>query len=190
MDIEAALQSQLRNIEAKSGRSVDEWRRGIRTSGETRHGEIVAWLKSQHNLTHRAPKRPALVYLEGEAVPLPSGPPTAATAVDQLYSGPKQKLLPIHRRLMDEIDSFGNDVEILPKKGYLSLRRRKQFAMIRPAAQHVDLGLILPGEEVTERLESAATFNALFTHRVRVRSESDVDQQLVAWLRQAYEAAR
>ena len=190
MDIDAALQSQLRNIEAKSGRSVDEWRRAIRTSGKTRHGEIVAWLKSQHSLAHGAANRLALVYLDGEAAPLQSGPPTAATVVDDLYSGPKQPLLPIHRRLMDTIESFGNDVEVLPKKGYLSLRRRKQFAMIRPAAKHVDLGLILPGEDVTERLESAATFNALFTHRVRVRSESDMDPQLVAWLRQAYEAAR
>jgi len=190
MDIEAALQSQLRNIEAKSGRSVDEWRRLIRTSGKARHGEIVAWLKSEHNPTHGAANRLALVYLEGEAVPLSSGPPTAATAVDDLYAGPKQPLLPIHRRLMDTIESFGSDVELLPKKGYLSLRRRKQFAMIRPAAKHVDLGLILPGENVTERLESAATFNALFTHRVRVRFESEVDPQLVGWLRRAYEAAR
>jgi uncharacterized protein DUF5655/uncharacterized protein DUF4287 len=190
VDIEAALQSQLRNIEAKTGRSVDEWRRVIRTSGKTRHGEIVGWLKSEHNLGHGAANRLALVYLEGDATPLSSGPPTSASLADELYAGPRQALLPIHRRLMDTIESFGGDIEVAAKKGYLSLRRRKQFAMIRPAAKHVDLGLILPGEPVTDRLESAATFNALFTHRVRVRSEADVDAQLTGWLAQAYEAGR
>jgi hypothetical protein len=35
-------------------------------------------------------------------------------------------------------------------------------------------------------LESAATFNALFTHRVRVRSTADVDDELVGWLTEAY----
>ena len=80
-------------------------------------------------------------------------------------------------------------MEIAPKKGYLSIRRRKQFAMIKPAARHVDLGLILPATPVSDRLESAATFNALFTHRVRVQSTSDVDAELEGWLRKAYEAA-
>ena len=57
--------------------------------------------------------------------------------------------------------------------------------MVRPAARHVDLGLILPGEPVSDRLESATTFNALFSHRVRVRSIEEVDEQLVGWLRRA-----
>jgi hypothetical protein len=62
--------------------------------------------------------------------------------------------------------------------------------MIRPAARHVDLGLILPGRPVDARFESAANFNALFTHRVRVRSVDEVDRELVAWLKAAYDAAR
>ena len=67
--------------------------------------------------------------------------------------------------------------------------RRKQFAMIKPAAKHVDLGLILAERANEGRLESAATFNALFTHRVRVRSAAEVDDELIAWMRDAYEEA-
>ena len=91
---------------------------------------------------------------------------------------------------MEAVLRLGSDVEIAPKKGYLSLRRRKQFAMLRPAAKHIDVGLILPGRPVTERLGSAATFNALFTHRVRVRSTADVDDELVGWLSEAYVGAQ
>jgi len=98
-------------------------------------------------------------------------------------------LRPIHARLMAVIDAFGGDIEVAPKKGYLSLRRRKQFAMIKPAAKHIDVGIILPGRAVGGRLESAATFNALFTHRVRLRSVAEVDDELGAWLRDAYDAA-
>ena len=58
--------------------------------------------------------------------------------------------------------------------------------MVKPAAKHVDLGLILPGEPVTERLESAATFNALFTHRVRLARPAEVDTELRDWLHLAY----
>ncbi len=72
----------------------------------------------------------------------------------------------------------------------MSLRRRKQFAMIQPsAAGRIDIGLILKDVPPGPRLESAAGFNALFTHRVRLSEPADIDVQLTAWLRQAYDRA-
>ena len=91
---------------------------------------------------------------------------------------------------MTTIQAFGNDVEIAPKKVYLSLRRRKQFAMIQPSgAGRIDLGLILRDVSPDARLESAKGFNALFTHRVRLTSTADIDAQLTAWLQRAYDRA-
>ena len=91
---------------------------------------------------------------------------------------------------MTTIQAFGDDVEIAPKKGYVSLRRRKQFAMIQPsAAGRIDLGLILRDVAPDARLESAKGFNALFTHRVRLTSTADIDPQLTGWLQRAYDRA-
>ena len=61
--------------------------------------------------------------------------------------------------------------------------------MVKPAARHLDLALVLPDAAATPRFESATTFNALFTHRVRVRSVADVDEELSAWIRRAYDRA-
>ena len=71
----------------------------------------------------------------------------------------------------------------------MSLRRRKQFAMLQPAAAHVDLGLILPGVPTGGRLEPGGTFNAMFSHRVRLESVDAVDAEVEAWLRTAFDAA-
>jgi predicted transport protein len=180
--VEDGLRAQLRNIEIATGHSVDEWLARIRATDLSRHGQIVAWLKSEHGLSHGAANRLALTALAAEA-PAPTAGPVA-----ELYAGRSAEVRAIHDRLWSEIERLGA-VEVAPKKGYLSLRRRTQFAMIRPAAKHVDLGLVLPGEPMTDRLESAATFNALFTHRVRVGSVSDVDPELVAWLRRAWDRA-
>jgi hypothetical protein len=91
---------------------------------------------------------------------------------------------------MAEIGGFGGDVAVVPKKGYLSLRRRKQFAMIQPSgAGRLDVGLILPDVPAAGRLEPAGSFNALFTHRVRVTSADDIDPELTGWLRAAYTSA-
>ena len=181
--VEAGLQSQIRNIEATYGRPIDEWIALISATGLERHGQIVAWLKDEHGLAHGAANRVALVYLAA------AGPTPPEDAVAALYAGRPKSVRAIHDRIWHVVEGLG-DIELAPKKGYLSLRRRTQFAMLKPAAKHVDLGLILPDEPVTERLQSAAIFNALFTHRVRVRSESDVDDQLAGWIREAYDRAR
>ena len=63
--------------------------------------------------------------------------------------------------------------------------------MIQPStASRIDLGLILPAATpVTGRLESAAKFNPLFTHRVRITAATDLDDELRGWLATAYALA-
>ena len=91
---------------------------------------------------------------------------------------------------MNAISTFGDDIEQIPKKGYLSLRRRKQFAMIQPSGVgRIDVGLILKDVPVGGRLESAAGFNALFTHRVRLADRAGLDAEFLGWLRTAYDRA-
>jgi hypothetical protein len=59
--------------------------------------------------------------------------------------------------------------------------------MVQPSATgRLDLGLILPGVPPAGRLEPAGSFNALFTHRVRVTSADDIDATLTEWLHTAY----
>jgi hypothetical protein len=110
---------------------------------------------------------------------------------DVLYAGKKASLRPLHDQLMAQILGLGPDVSLAPKKGYVSLRRpRKQFAMIQPSgAGRIDLGLILPGVPAADRLEPAGSFNALFTHRIRVTSADDLDDALAGWIAAAYSAA-
>ena len=179
-----AQQSQLRNIETSTGRTIDAWVALIAASGRSRHGEIVPWLKAEHGLSHGTAHRLALV-----AIDRLKPAPVSGSNEDALYPENRRHLLPIHEALLAVVRGFGDDVELAPKKGYVSLRRRKQFAMIQPAANHVDVGLILPGAGTGERLESAATFNALFGNRVRVRSIAEIDAELRGWLRDAYNAA-
>jgi hypothetical protein len=183
---EEGLNAQVRNIEERYGRSMSEWFAVIAASGLAKHTEVVAMLKAEHGLAHGAAHRVALLSRQAAAPASAS----ADAATDDLYTGKKAPLRPVHDRLMAVISGFGGDVAAMPKKGYLSLRRRKQFAMIQPsAAGRLDVGLILPGVPPAGRLEPAGSFNALFTHRVRVTSADDIDPELTEWLRAAYTSA-
>ena len=171
------LQSQIRNIEAEYGRSMDEWVTIIRASHLTKHPEVVAMLKTRYGLKHGAAHRVSLVARDR------SGPSAPASTM------PAGDVKDVHDLLLARIDSLGNDIERAPKKGYVSLRRQKQLAMIKPGAKWVDLGLILPGVATDDRLVSAVGWNALFTHRIRITRTTDMDASVVGWLRQAYERA-
>jgi Domain of unknown function (DUF5655)/Domain of unknown function (DUF4287) len=191
--VDEGLAAQIRNIEQQYGKPLSEWIALVKESGLTKHTDMVAMLKSQYGMSHGSAHRVALKAREADATSIVEAPEASGrepVSVSELYSGKKASLKPIHAALMTAITTFGDDIELAPKKGYVSLRRKKQFAMIQPTtATRIDLGLILKDVPATERLESAASFNALFTHRVRVNTINDVDAQVVAWLKQAYDLA-
>jgi hypothetical protein len=186
MDVDAALQSQIRNIETTYGKSLDHWFAVIDASGLSKHNQVVAMLKADHGLAHGAAHRVSLLARQRDEAGV-AAPPDPA---DALYAGAKAGLRPLHDALLSQIRALGA-FDIAPKKGYLSLRRRKQFAMIQPSTTgRIDLGLILPPTTPsTGRLEPAAKFNPLFTHRVRVTAVTDLDDELRGWLATAYALA-
>ena len=152
-----------------------------------KHGEIVAFLKKDHRVTHGYANLVAHQTLGSDAVSV------AGQGVDLVatqYAGAKAGLRPIYDAVANRAKSFGNDVELSPKKAYVSFRRSKQFALIQPStASRVDLGLNLKGVAAKGRLEASGSFNAMCTHRVRLESPKDVDSELLAWLKQAYDRA-
>ena len=102
------------------------------------------------------------------------------------YQG-KETLYPIYKALTKQLLTFGNDVLIVPKKSSVSIIRKRQFALIKPATKtRIDLGLKLSGKANTDRLGNSGPFGSMCTHRVRISSIEDVDQELTNWLLEAY----
>jgi len=164
------------NLVEKTGRAMPEWLEVVTASGLSKHTEIVAWLKSEHALTHGFANGIALAFRNRDETP---------DLVAAQYEGAKAGLLPIYERIVEEATALGDDVEVAPKKTGVSLRRSKQFALVEaPSAKRVQLGLQLPGEPMTDRLLAG---NAMCSHRVSISSVDEVDDELLGWLRQAYE---
>ena len=184
--VEDAFQSMWQNLAEKTGKNRAEWISTARSSGLGKHRELVNWLKSDHGLTHGYANAIALAALAKEE----DAPAGAADQIDGLFEGGKAGLRPIYDQLIQVINGLGSDVELAPKKAYVSLRRSKQFGIIQPTtATRLDLGLVLKGLNPTERLEPSGSFNAMLTHRVRLSGVGDVDSELAGWLKQAYSEA-
>jgi predicted transport protein len=174
----------LANIPEKTGKSLAAWHAVLQKTSLEKHGQLVGVLKKEYGVTHGFANLIVSKFLAADPV-------ADVDLVDQQYAGGKAELRPVYDALIKAVSGFGKDVEIAPKKAYVSLRRKKQFGLIQPSTKtRVDVGLNLSGVDASERLEASGSFNAMVTHRVRLGSVDEVDSELTKWLRQAYEGAK
>jgi len=181
-EMEAAM---VEALPEKTGKALAAWVALIRKSGLAKHGEIVKMLKADHGVTHGYAN-----LIAHRALTAGARAPEGDDLVAAQYAGAKAALRPIYDALTKMVGGFGGDVELGPKKAYVSLRRSKQFALIQPStATRVDVGIQLKGVAPAGRLEASGSFNAMVSHRVKLSSVAEVDKELGAWLKRAYDGA-
>ncbi len=174
---EDMAQSMINNLPDKTGKSLEAWLEIVSAAKLEKHGDIMKLLKGEHGVTHGYAN---LISAKARE----SGAPVDLVA--QQYSG-KENLKPTFDALIAFAGTLGDDVEIAPKKSSVSLRRKKQFALITPATKsRIDLGLALKGEDAIGRLE---TYNAMCSHRIRIENTDGVNDEVKNWMREAYSRA-
>jgi predicted transport protein len=183
--IDKATQTQIANIEKNTGKKLDEWIAIVNKSGFTKHGELVSFLKEKHGFTYGNANVVVHYAKQSHA--------GAAENSDDLitvqYKG-KENLKPWYDKIMAEINKLGKDVELAPKKAYVSLRRKKQFAILQPSTKdRLDVGLNIKGVAPSGNVEEGSKWNAMCTHRIKIESETAINKDLINWIKQAYEQA-
>jgi hypothetical protein len=187
--VEKALATQLANIEKRTGKSLDALATIVKASGLSKHGEIREMLKRDLGMGHGDANTLVHHVLKSDGTSAAEAAGKSPVSVlDEIYSGAKAPLRPIHDKLMAANDAFA-PYEMAPKKGYVSLRHKKQFAMIGPGTStRVDIGLNMKNVPATDRLR-AMPAGGMCQYQVRVTDPGEVDAQLIAWMRRAYDAA-
>ena len=185
--LDKAVQTQLDNIQKKTGMSLAELSAFIKKSGLSRHGEIRDMLKEKLGLGHGDANLLVHHAFQSDGTSAAKGKSTDAV-LDEIYTGAKAGFRPIHEKLMKEIDRFG-DFEIVPKKGYVSLRRKKQFAMIGPKTNtRFEVGINAKDFKKNARLLEQPK-GSMCNYVVNLTDTKQVDSELVAWLKSAFEQA-
>lgn len=174
-----------KGLKAKTGKGLAHWVAVARKAPVSGHMAVVGWLKEAHGMGHGHANSVVHALNASSANSMDEGDLSAT-----LFAGPKAAMKPVHEAVLAALKSLARDVELAPKKGYVSFRRSKQFALGQPATKdRYDLGLVLKGMAPSGRLEAAGSWNAMMTDRVRLSSPKDVDAEVKKWLRQASEAA-
>jgi hypothetical protein len=189
VDINKAIENQIKNIQTRTGKSLDELFTIFTTSGLKKHGEVRSLFIKELGLGYGDASTLASHFIQSKGVA--TGKVESVNpdlAVDEIYNGPKANLRPIHDEIMNYIKSLGQ-FDIAPKKGYLSLRRKRQFAMVGPVTNsRIEVGLNMKDIAPTNRLEQNPP-GGMCQFKVKVTSLAEVDAELKAWITTAYNGA-
>jgi predicted transport protein len=180
-----AAQTMINNLHKNTGKTLEQWIVIVNKENFEKHGEIIKFLKEKHKFTHGFAN---LVAHKAKSANSGSSE-NKDELIDNQYQG-KENLKPIFEKLIKEILTFGNDIEIAPKKNYVSLRRKKQFAILNPATKtRFEIGLNLKGQEPTTKLEMEMP-NSMCSHKIKITDISEIDSQILNWIKTAYKNAK
>jgi len=177
--MDKALKTMIDNMPEKTGKSLEEWKIILKEKSFKKHSEGVNYLKKEYHVTHGFANTIVTLCKDDDS--------DSENLVDDQYKG-KENLIPIYKELITFIKSLGPDVKITPKKGSVSIIRKRQFVLIKPATKtRIDLGFKLKDKPITERLENSGPFGTMCTHRVKISEKKEIDNELKEWIKEAYD---
>jgi predicted transport protein len=176
--------SMIENLKEKTGYSLNEWKVLIAAQKLAKHGEIVKFLKETHNVTHGYASEIALKALGSDA----DSSADTDVFLESQYKG-KEHLKAFYDKLIAAIEGFDGEFEIAPKKTYVSLKRKKQFVVLNPASKtRFEIGFNLKGVEPSGKLEAEKP-NGICSHKINLADINDIDQEVIDWIKMAFEKA-
>ena len=183
------FQAYLDTIKAKTGKDPEDFQalaeeRGLLQPG-VKTGQIVAWLKEDFGLGQGHAMAIVQTFKSATQPKVPTD-----ERVARFFTGDKARWREPYDELLAKIRDFGPGVAVAPTDTYISiLRKGKKFAIVAVTAARLDIGIKRKGTEPTDRFEAAGSWNSMVTHRVRITEPSQLDADVLAWLKHAYEAA-
>jgi hypothetical protein len=174
------------NMLEKTGKTFEEWVKIAQATGPPSAKQCYAWLKMEHGVPHLSAE---IIADKASGACLLEEYDNPDALVEAMYAGPKAGLRPIHDELVKLARKLGKDVVVTPCKTYVSLRRKKQFAIVKPTTRtRVDLGFTLSDVKPQGRLEAVRKAEGdRLSHVIKIESPKDIDDEVKRWLSKAYE---
>ncbi len=183
--MDKTMQSMIENLHKNTGKNLEEWVALVKGENLPRHGDVIRFLKEGYGMTHGYANLVAHTARQSDAASAES----PNSLIEQQYKG-KEHFRPLYERLLQDIRRIGPDFEVAPKNAYVSLRRKKQFAMLQPATKtRFEVGLNLKGQAPQGKLLAVTASNAMCSHKVCLSGLEDLDDEVLHWVRLAFDQA-
>lgn len=192
----AMMQKWVAELPQETGRSLPQWIAFVKKEGPADEKGRREWLKSEHGMGTNSAWWIAEQSMGSKTLIADEDPQEylrgAAKWIEEMYSGGKAGLRPLHDALIRFGRSLGKDVKVCPCQTIVPLYRNHVFAQIKPSTRtRIDFGLCFKdydGPKLPKRLidTGGAKKGDRITHRFEITSLEDIDDEVKKWTKAAY----
>lgn len=172
----------IEGLKTTTGKDLKQWLKIIEGAGLQKRNEVVDWLKNGQGFGHMNASLLAGIFAN-------DGKPVYDSEAN-LLNAQFEKCLdmrPLYEHLHRAILHWDPTAVFLPKKTYVSIGKKREFAAVNIKKGELRLGMDLGDAPFSGILEKSKLTGpmARISHMVIIRSEADVNSLLFEWLKQA-----
>ncbi|MEO8434467.1 MAG: DUF5655 domain-containing protein [Pyrinomonadaceae bacterium] len=168
------------NLEKSTGTSLSEWMKVIAASGVTKRNDIVKWLKEKNGFGHMNAALLTGIYQN-------AGKPVYGSTAELLDNqfARAADIRPLYESLTAFVKKHFPNSTVLPKKTYVSLLEKREFAAINIKPTELRIGLDLGAHAFDETVTKSKLSGPMprISHMLVITDQSDLNENLVELLK-------
>jgi predicted transport protein len=173
----------IESLAGTTGRDLASWLTTLDSSGITKRNEMIAWLKSEHGFGHMNASLLAGLHANG-------GKPVYADTSEllEIQFAKAESMRPLFDELVGFITGTFESITVLPKKTYVSILEKREFAAINIKKAELRLGLDLGDRPFDDRVGKAKLTGPMprISHQIVITEASQLDDSLARLLKDSY----
>ena len=174
----------IENLKSQSGKSLPDWMKQVSASGITKRNDLIKWLKEKNGFGHMNASLLAGIYLN-------NGKPVYGNT-DDLLDNQFAKAADM-RALYESFTAFAKkhfpNSTVLPKKTYVSILEKREFAAINIKPKELRIGFDLGDRAFDEQVSKSKLTGPMprISHMLVLTDASQLNADLVELLKASYQ---
>jgi hypothetical protein len=166
-----------------TGHGLQEWMKIIDSFGGTKRNEVIARLKTEHSFGHMNASLLAGIHANG-------GKPVYQSTDDLLDNqfAKASNMRPLYDAFTQFLKRNFPQASVLPKKTYISILEKREFAAVNVKPRELRIGLDLGDRPFDEKIEKAKLSGPMprISHMFVLTDAKQLDASIVEALRESH----
>ncbi len=174
----------IEGLKTSTGKDLKSWLTEIKSCGIEKRNDIIKWLKTEHGFGHMNAGLLIGIYLNG-------GKPVYGSTEDLLDNqlAKVEEMRPLYEAFCEFARKVFPNATVLPKKTYVSILEKREFAAINVKKGELRIGFDLGDRPFDETVSKAKLTGPMprISHQIVLTDKSQFGANVVKLMKDSYD---